>query len=185
MNVVEKVRRFVRAESKKPTSKYGSEPYKFHFVPMVRYAGILADELSADKEVVLVAAWLHDIGSIVHGRKDHHKTGAKIAERILKSFGYSSNKTILVRNCILNHRGSQNRKRRTLEERIIADADTMSCFENLPGLFKAALVYEHLDQGTARISVREKLERKWRQLHFKRSRELLKPKCDAILLLLE
>lgn len=184
MNIVEKVRRFVQYECKKPASTYGYEPYIFHFVPMARYAGMLADELGGDKEIILIAAWLHDIGSIVHDRKDHHKTGAKVAERILRKFGYPNNKIAIVKRCIMNHRGSQNRKRHTIEECIIAEADTLSCFDNIAGLFKAALVYENLDQGKAKISVREKLERKWRQLHFKRSKELLKSKRDAILLLL-
>jgi hypothetical protein len=61
----------------------------------------------------------------------------------------------------------------------------MSNFENLPGLFKAAFVYEHLDQGQAKTSVREKLERKRNQLHLEASKQLIQPKYDAAMLLLK
>ena len=61
MNIISKVKKFVEDECKKPTSKYGYEPFTFHFVPMVRHAKELADKLGGDKEVIVLAAWLHDI----------------------------------------------------------------------------------------------------------------------------
>jgi uncharacterized protein len=110
MNIVEE-------ECKKPTSKYGYEPYPCHFVPMVKYAKKLAKRLKADEEVVEIAAWLHDVGSIIYGRDNHHITGAKIAEEKLKELGYPPEKKIeLVKKCILNHRGSKQNKRETIEE---------------------------------------------------------------------
>ena len=39
-------------------------------MPVARYAEILADELGGDKEIILISAWLHDIGSIIHGREN-------------------------------------------------------------------------------------------------------------------
>lgn len=183
--VVEQVRQFVEAECRKETSKYGYEPYPFHFVPMVAHAKSLAQELGADIEIVEIAGWLHDIGSIMFGREDHHQTGAKIAEKKLTDLGYPKDKIKRVKNCILHHRGSTNFDRESLEEQVIAEADVMSCFENIAGIFQAALVYEHLDRGEAQKSVREKLERKWGQLHFDRSKEIIKPKYEAAMLLLK
>ena len=74
---------------------------------MVNYAEKLADELGGDKEVILIAAWLHDIGSIIYGREDHHITSAKVAEDKLKELQYPAEKIELIKKCILNHRGSQ------------------------------------------------------------------------------
>jgi len=182
--IIKKIRKFVEAECKKPGSKYGYEPFTFHFAPVARYAGKLADELGADKEVILIAAWLHDIGSIVHGREDHHITGAKIAEKKLKELGYPAEKIELVKKCILNHRGSTKTKRKSLEEQILAEADTMSNFNNISGIFKAAFIYEKKDQGEAVESVRKKLENKWKQLRFKKSKQLVRPKYEAAMLLL-
>ena len=185
MNIVLEIKNFVENECKKPSSRYGYEPFPFHFVPMVNYAEKLADELGGDKEVILIAAWLHDIGSIIHGRDDHHITGAKIAEEKLKELQYPAEKIELVKKCILNHRGSQQNERSSIEEQIVAEADVMSNFDNIAGIFKAAFVYEDKTQGEAKDSVRKKLERKWKQLYFDNSKEIIKPKFEAAMLLLK
>jgi uncharacterized protein len=185
MDIIEQVRQFVEGECRKETSKYGYEPYPFHFVPMVAHAKKLAEELGADVEVVEIAGWLHDIGSIIQGRENHHETGAKVAVEYLTKLKYPEGKIELVERCILGHRGSQNIERTSLEEQIIAEADVMSNFDNLSGIFKAAFVYENLDQGEAKKSVREKLERKWQQLRFEKSKEIIRPKYEAAMLLLK
>lgn len=180
--MIDKVKAFVESECRKPESKYGYEPFVFHFTPVVRYAETLSDELGGDKEAIIIAAWLHDIGSIVYGREDHHITGARIAEEFLKQHDYP--KVELVTRCILNHRGSKDNDRHSIEEKIVAEADVLSAFESLPGLFKAAY-HEGLTQEEARESVRQKLINKWRQLHFERSREIIRPKYEAAMLLLK
>lgn len=183
MGIIRKIKHFVEDECKKPTSKYGYEPFPFHFVPMVNYAEELADELGGNKEVILIAAWLHDIGSIIYGREDHHITGMKVAEEKLKELQYPAEKIELIKKCILNHRGSQQNGRDSIEEQIIAEADVLSNFDNIAGLFKAAFVYEDKTQGEAKDSVRQKLERKWKQLHFENSKKIIKPKYEAVMLL--
>jgi len=185
MGMIEKVKDYVEEECKKPTSKYGYEPFPFHFAPVARFAGELADELGGDKEIILVSAWLHDIGSIIQGREDHHITGARIAEEKLKELGYPVDKIELVKRCILNHRGSEENPRKSIEEQIVAEADVMSAFENISGIFKAAFMFENLDQQKAQASVRRKLKNKWNQLHFENSKRILKPKYKAAMLLLE
>lgn len=184
MNNLEKIRQFVELECKKPTSKYGYEPFPFHFVPMVNYAKQLNRKLGGDSEVIEAAAWLHDIGSIIDGRENHHITGAQIAEAKLIKLGFSKPKIELVKKCILNHRGSLNNKRESLEEKIIAEADVMSNFDDLPGIFQAFLLFEKMNRSEAREAVRKKLEYKYNQLHFKESKQILKPKYEAVMLLL-
>ena len=88
MEIIERIRQFVEDECRKSTSKYGFGPYDSHFVPMVKYAKNLAVEMGADVEIVEIAGWLHDIGSIMVGREDHHVTGAEIASKKLKELGY-------------------------------------------------------------------------------------------------
>lgn len=184
-NIIEKVRQFVEDECRKPTSKYGYESYVFHFTQVVQYSKQLAKEFEADEEIVEISAWLHDIGSIMIGRKDHHLTGAKIAEEKLKEFGYPTERIALVKNCILHHRGSIKSEMGSLEEQIVAEADSMSAFDNIVGVFKAALVYENLTQDEALKSVSKKLESKWSQLKFERSKEIVRPKYDAFKILFE
>ncbi len=183
-NIVEEIRKFVEEECKKPTSKYGYEPYEFHFIPTVNYAKKLAEELGGDLELVEIAAWLHDIGSIIYGREKHHITGAEIAEKKLKELNYPEEKIELVKKCILNHRGSIDNLRISVEEKIIAEADAMSNFEMIPGIFKAAFVYENKNQSEAKESVRKKLQNKWNQLSDK-GKELIKEKYESAMILLK
>jgi len=183
MDIIGEIKRFVEDECKKPTSKYGYEPFLFHFSPVVDYSEKLSDELGGDKEVIVISAWLHDIGSVIHGRENHHITGAKIAEEKLKEFGYPDEKIELVKKCVLHHRGSVQSDRDSIEEQIVAEADVMSNFDNIAGIFKAAFVYENLNQGEAKDSVRKKLEGKWGQLKFESSKRIIKPKFEAVMAL--
>lgn len=184
MNIISETQKFVELECRQPTSHYGFEPYIYHLAPMTACAQSLAKKLGADLEVVTLAAWLHDIGSIRCGRHDHHITGAKIAEEQLKSLKYPEIKIRAVVNCILHHRSSTPNECETLEEKIIADADALNNFDNIAGPFKAAFIYEHLTQGEASVSVRAKLQRKWQKLHLEESKRIIRPKYEAAMLLL-
>lgn len=183
-DVVEKIRRFVEFESKKPENWWGEEFYSLHLVGVNKYSKLLAEKLGADMEVVELAAWLHDIGSIIYGRKDHHLTGARIAGEKLRELGYPEEKIIWVQQCILAHRGSENIVPETIEAKIIADADALSTFDYIHGPFLAAFVYEKLNQLQARKSVRQKYINSWNKLSFSESKEIIKPKYEAVMLLL-
>jgi len=182
--IVEEVRKFVEEECKRPGNNYGYEAYKHHFVSTVKYAKMLAEKLNADMEVVEIAAWLHDIGSIVDGRENHHITGQEIAERKLRELGYDEEKIEKVKKCILNHRGSVKAKRESIEEQIIADADGMDSFDKLDGLFYAAFVSEGLDTEQARKSVRQKIINSYAKLSDY-AKEIVKDKYEAAMLLLK
>ena len=185
MDYINEIKNYVEKECKKPNSKYGYEPFIYHFKPTVEYAEKLCDKLGGDKEIILIAAWMHDIGSIIKGRNDHHITGAEIAEKKLKELKYPQNKIEVVKKCILNHRGSKNFKTESIEEQIVAEADTLSNFNNLSGIFRAALVYENLGQGEAKKAVKTKLKNKWNQLKFQESKDLVKPLYEAAMTLLQ
>jgi len=184
-DIVEEIRKFVEEECKKPNANY-PEAYRYHFVPMHDLAKKLAKRLNADVEVVEIAAWLHDIGSIICGRENHHITGAQIAEKKLKELGYPEEKIEKVKKCILNHRGSQekNNQREFIEAKIITEADTLDAFNNIPKQFLATLVYEKKSLEDATISIRNKLINKWNQIELNESKELIKPKYNAAMLLL-
>ena len=181
--IIAKVKNFVEEECKKPTSKYGYEVFICHFVPMVEHARRLAREKGANIEVVEIAAWLHDIGSIIHGRKDHHITGAKIAEEKLEELGYEESKIEMVKKCIISHRGSLSLERSSIEEQIIADADALSAFDNVSGLFKAAIFCEGHDQIKAREEVRKKLQNSWVKLSDDSKKFIQHKYLEAMILL--
>lgn len=186
--IVEKVRRFVESECKKPTSKYGYDIFLCHFVRSYNYAIKLANKLSekfeVDMEVVELAVWLHDIGSIIYGREDHHLTGMEIAEKKLRELGYDNNKIEKVKHCIFAHRGSTDISRESVEAQIIADADAMSAFDNIGGQFKATFIYDNMTQMESRKYVRRKLVNSYNKLSNE-AKEIIKPKFDAAMLLLQ
>jgi len=182
-NIMEEIRKFVEGEYKKPTSKYGYAHYEGHFIPVVNYSTELAKEKNADAEIVEISAWLHDISSIIYGRENHHITRAEISEKKLKELNYSEEKIELIKKCILNYRGSINNSRESIEEQIIAEADTMSSFDNIEGLFQVDFLWEDLNQKEARKLIREKLIRKYNQLS-EEGKKLIKSKYDAVILLL-
>ncbi|MEK6885868.1 MAG: HD domain-containing protein [Nanoarchaeota archaeon] len=181
--IIEKVRIFVESECLKSTSHYGEEIYPCHFIPVVHYSKLLAQKLGADEEIVELAAWLHDIGSVMKGRKDHHISGAEIAETKLKEFNYPEEKIERVKKCILAHRGSQSIPRLTKEEQIVADADALSAFDNISGLFKAAIFHEGFNQVQARVEVRRKLLNSWQKLSAD-AKKLIEHKYLAAMILL-
>lgn len=183
MDIVKKIKSFAEEECKKPTNKYGYAVFLCHFAPTVKYARKLADEVGGDKEVILIAAWMHDIGSVVSGREKHHMTGAKIAEKKLTELNYPIEKIKLVKKCILNHRGSQQRPQESIEEQIVSEADVMSNFDNIAGIFRAAFVCENKNQEDGRRSVLRKLKNKWKQIHFEKSKQIIRPKYEAAMLL--
>ncbi len=185
MEIIEEIRKFVEEECKKPSSKYGLDPYEYHFVPVVKFAKLLASKKEGvDLEIVEIAAWLHDIGSIIYGRKEHHLTGAEIAEKKLRDLNYPEEKIVLVKKCISNHRGSREDFRESFEEQILAEADAMSHFDNVAGIFKAAFVYENQSQDEAKKSTFKKLNNKWNQLSLE-GKELVRDKFEAARILLK
>lgn len=103
----------------------------------------------------------------------------------LKKLKYPIKKINLVSKYILNHRGSKQNIRKTIKEKIIAEADAMSNFDNIAGIFKASFIYENKDQKEAKNFVREKLKNKYNQLHFEDSKKIIKPKYKAVMLFLK
>ena len=182
-SIVEKVRGFVKEVC--DNLEHGDEWFNNHFSSVVKYSKMLAEKNNADVEVVEIAAWLHDMGSITLGRDNHHLTGSEIAEKKLREFGYPNEKIERVKHCILAHRGSQNIKRETIEAQILADADSMSHFDELAGLFKYQFIIGGINfkQREAQKNVKEKLERSYSKLSDS-AKKLIKPKYDAAMLLL-
>ncbi len=209
--IIEKVRKFVLGVC--DGLEHGDEWYNNHFSSVVKYSKILGEKNNADLgkttlnsivfpsspnpnieslqgfvdlEVLRIAAWLHDIGSILDGREDHHITGAKIAEDKLREFNYPGEKIQKVKHCILAHRGSKDIKRETIEAEILADADSMSHFDELGGLFKYEFIIGGINfkQREAQKRVREKLARSYNKLSDS-AKKIIQPRYEAAMLLLE
>jgi glutamate-1-semialdehyde 2,1-aminomutase len=92
-----------------------------HVQRVVKTATFLATKEKANVELVQIGALLHDIGWTVG--KPHGRTGAKMANRILKDMNYPSEQSRKICKIILHHPLASKDELETLEERIVWDAD--------------------------------------------------------------
>lgn len=182
MDIVEKVRQDVIEMNKNHTEEDGLDMYYDHVRYVVKNAQELAIRYGADIEIVELGALLHDI-AIISGEgplEEHHVYGAEIAEKILTNYHYPKDKIERVRRCILNHRGSKDLPRTTIEEEIIADADVIAHFDYLPSLFSSAFHILGLNVGEGAEFVKNKLERDYSKLS-PRTKELLEERYQNIM----
>ncbi len=127
-------------------------------------------------------ALLHDISkpSKYGPPEEHHIYGAKIAEELLTNLNYPKDRIERVKNCVLNHRGSVNRPKDTIEEQCVADADVIAHFDCIPMLFSKAYQKMNLSLSDGEEWVRKKLERDYNKLS-PRTKNLLKDRYENIL----
>lgn len=164
-DILENLQNEIYNRCQRETNKFGMGCY-YHIVAVVKNAEILADKYGADKEIVMIAAWLHDIASVTDYSlyELHHIHGAEMAHTILKEYGYDDKKIALVQECIKNHRGSVNLERNSLEELCVADADAISHFDSVPSLLYLAYVQRGMEIEEGKEFVKDKLTRSFQKL---------------------
>ena len=141
MRITDNVKTDIMFLNKKYMSE-ATDHYNFweeHIRYVVHEALALAVAYNADAEIVELAALLHDVALMakVGTRAEHHINGAEIAEAILLKHDYPPEKTAKVKQCVRNHRSSQNGT--GVEELCVADADVLAHFDNVPMLFNSVL----------------------------------------------
>lgn len=102
MKITDTVCNIVKQEHLKDSNPFGKQSFEYHVVIVVKFALELADKLGADKEIVEIAAWLHDYAAVAGmDFEEHHIHGAAEAEKILLSLDYPREKIEKVKECIL------------------------------------------------------------------------------------
>lgn len=174
MNITDEIKNELlkRVELSKKKDSY--DFWDNHIKYVVKNAKELAKEYNADVEIVELGALLHDISlpSGIGPRDEHHIYGAQIAEELLTSLNYPKERIERVKQCVLNHRGSKDLSRNTIEEECVADADVIAHFDAIPMLFSAAFQVFNLDLEGAKEYVKKKLEKDYNKLS-ERSKRLL------------
>jgi len=90
----------------------------------------LAENEKVDLEVIKMASLLHDIGGKKEiddptGKTDHAIESAKMAKPILKELEFSDDKINHICDCIISHRYKTENQPKTLEAKILFDADKL------------------------------------------------------------
>lgn len=164
--IIRAVKTVVKTANDAPSNKYGASVWRYHLEVVADYSFKLAKKLKADKEIVELAAYLHDYAALLNPKNDkkHHILGAKEARKILLGLGYSKDKTEAVAQCILCHRGSVKMTRPTIEAKILASADAMSHFRYIPDMFYLTYNRHGFETDEGAVWLKGKLERSWAKI---------------------
>ncbi len=101
---------------------------KFHTKRVYNMGVRIAKKEKADLEVVRAAALLHDIARAMEDEgkiADHATEGARMAKNILEEAGFPKEKIPQVIHCIEAHRFRKGMKGKSLEAKILQDADRL------------------------------------------------------------
>lgn len=164
-DILEYLQKEIYERCNQPSNLFGMGCY-YHIEAVVKNGELLARKYGADQEVVMIAAWLHDIASVTDYNlyADHHIHGARMAYDILTRFDYEPEKITKVQACIRNHRGSIYRDKNSVEELCVADADAISHFDSAPSLLYLAYVKKKMGIEEGKEFVKGKLTRSYLKL---------------------
>jgi uncharacterized protein len=101
---------------------------RFHMERVYSLAVRIAEEENADLDVVRAAALLHDIARALEDEgkiDDHALEGAKMAREVLEDANFPKERIPEVLHCIEVHRFRKGMRARSLEAKILQDADRL------------------------------------------------------------
>ncbi|MCF7820716.1 MAG: HD domain-containing protein [Candidatus Pacebacteria bacterium] len=157
----------------------GSWFFDEHLLGVEENANFLLENLpEANKEIVVLGVWLHDLQRIRGIKGDHQKVGAQEAEKVLNEYGYKQDVIEKVKKMILCH-SCEGVMPKTLEEKILASADAMSHYYNDFYIRIATLGQRNLEEF--REWAMEKLERDYnKKIAFAFAKEKIKSNHDIL-----
>ncbi len=185
-DIIEIIYQIVKKECGKKTNYWGYSAFTHHFKDVYKNAQSLAKKLGADYEICSLSALFHDF-ACVHKNNDyenHHLESGKLAEKILRKYNYPQEKIELIKKCIYEHRASKNIKKTSLESKILASADAMSHFQNIPDLFFMVYKIHNLKTDEGLDFVLKKLERSYKKL-IPEAKKIIEPQYKAIKVLIK
>ena len=164
--IINKVYDEVKRRCEAETNFYGMGAWDHHIELVYKLAVANSKKYGADKDIVALAALLHDIASVTNKdfTEEHHIIGAEIAEELLTEYGLEKDKIQLIKKCILNHRGSRLAKKTTPEEICLADSDAMAYFYSIPSLRRMVYAEKKLSIDEGAKFVLDKLTRSYNKL---------------------
>ena len=185
--IVEKMRqeimdRSARFEEQTKGTKDEYNIYREHIQYVYKYVVMLSKDKNVDREVMELAALLHDISmtDMALDRSRHNEYGAEIAEQLLRENNYPEDKTQLVKRCILNHSKRRQQYRSTEEEQILVDADGLSHFDVVKTLYSLPSKVMGLSEEDSVRFVQDKMTGDYNELSDD-LKYLVKEKYDRIM----
>ena len=125
MNLKERVSDIARRHFESAGSSHRCD----HTQRVYRLGLHLSEQERADREIVALAALLHDIGRTEEdrsrGKTCHAEKGADMARKILSGEGLEEDKIDQIVHCIATHRFRGNKQPETPEAKVLFDADKL------------------------------------------------------------
>lgn len=174
MKVLEQLQKEVRKKiSNDPAHDFD------HIMRVYKNAEMLAKKEKANTKLVLCAALLHDIVNYQKSDKRSKTSSTQsaiVAKKILSKYSFTNSEIKIVTDAILDHSFSKNKKPKTIEGKILQDADRLDAIGAI-GIARAFAVsgaekrsfYNKIDPF---CSKRKPDDQKWTVDHF--YRKLLK-----------
>lgn len=154
--------------------------YSIHLLGVEKFAKELLKKLpKADKEIVLLGVWLHDLQRVRGIKGDHAKIGAMEAEKVMKQFKYPEKTIEHVKEIILAHTCATKLIPQTLEGKILASADAMSHYVN--DFYLTIAVTGKRDLVDFKKWVLEKLNRDYnKKIFFDFAKDMIKKRHNIL-----
>jgi hypothetical protein len=113
--------------------------YELHQKEVNKSAELLLKHYKADRQIVMLATWLHDISKYFiknkkhteKYNKTHHIDSYKIAMEILSEYNLEQDEIDRICNSVLRHRNKSPYQVQSIEDKIVAVADKMSHFSSV------------------------------------------------------
>ena len=158
-------------------------PHEFdHILSVVAVARFLAKKEKANRDVVTVAGYLHDIGYAKGTKDNHNQKSVEMSSPLLKRLGFSDKFISKVSHTILHHKTSWAKKTRKKEGRILCDADKIDQLgaHGFLRVVKNRLLYRKEDLSEAVKKAEEKNKEIYDNLFTKSAKIMVKKECDYI-----
>lgn len=172
---INEIKNFIKKECEKNSL---NDFYEHHLLGVEKNALELLSRLpKADKELVMLGVWLHDLQRIRKLKGDHEGIGAQEAQKVMEQFRYSPEMTTLVRDMILTHMCNEHIPT-TLEARTLATADALSQY-NSDWIINVA-ISDGMKLKEYKKFMIEKLEHNYdKRIFFNFAKKMIQTKHDA------
>lgn len=173
--LIEKIRKAVREECERKGNVFGPAFFEQHLKAVAEYAGKLAERFGADKEIVELAAYLHDISAVrdVATLPEHPVRSAAIAREMLIGLDYPGARAERVAEAIASHASPIPLGSGPVEAVCLSNADAMAQIARPAYFLFFAFTVRKLgfDHGTHWLL--DRVEANWKEL-AEPARELIK-----------
>ncbi len=122
------VQKYVKDACAKSENVFGTAFFEQHLQIVAEYGSKLADKIGGDKEIIQLAAYLHDISAVenINTLPNHAILSGELAQNILTDYGYPQAKIDIVKRSIFKHITPIQLQYGLIEEVCLSNADAIS-----------------------------------------------------------